>query len=244
MRRRFLTIRRILLRTAREGFTGRVRVEASENACERTLPKPRQQRCRTFWKTPYAGRRAPATSSVRGVVRVSRLEPIGWPIPAKLPGTLADAAVAYAQAGVPVFPCVPGDKNPLIQRGFHRATTDLRQIHRWWRRIPEANIGIATGRGVEVLDVDVHAIGTGFPVLRSLRRSGQIDGWAQAVRSPAGGLHLYYPTDPAREQRSWARGMAHLDFRGLGGYILAPPSISITTEQRPHRCELIARSGC
>ncbi|SDQ21771.1 bifunctional DNA primase/polymerase [Leucobacter chromiiresistens] len=170
---------------------------------------------------------------------MSRLDPTGRPIPPKLPGTLADAAVAYAQAGIPIFPCVPGEKNPLIKRGFHRATTDLRQVRRWWRRTPEANIGIATGRGVEVLDVDVHAIGTGFPLLRTLHRSGQISGWAQAVRSPAGGIHLYYPTDPAREQRSWARGTAHLDFRGLGGYIIAPPSI-VTTDHGPRRYELIA----
>ena len=174
------------------------------------------------------------------VVRVSRLDPIVWSPPPNLPTTIADAAAAYASAGIPVFPCVPGEKNPLTEHGFHDATTDLRQVQRWWHRTPDANIGIATGHGIDVLDVDVHAIGSAFPLLRTLHRSGQISGWAQAVRSPAGGVHLYYPTDPDREQRSWSRGTAHLDFRGLGGHIVAPPS-SVLTGGARRRYEVIAR---
>lgn len=79
--------------------------------------------------------------------------------------TLADAAARFAAAGVPVFPCVPGEKRPLVRRGFHDASTDARQIEAWWSRWPRANIGIPTGAtsGIEVIDVDVHATGTGFP---------------------------------------------------------------------------------
>lgn len=171
---------------------------------------------------------------------MSRLDPIVPPLPPKLPGTIVEAAAVYAAAGIPVFPCVPGAKHPLTEHGFHDATTDLRQIQRWWHRAPEANIGIATGRGIDVLDVDVHALGNGFARLRLLHRSGQISGWAQAVRSPSGGVHLYYPTAPGRELRSWSRGTANLDFRGLGGYIIAPPSAALT-ERGVRRYEVIAR---
>lgn len=171
---------------------------------------------------------------------VSRLDPIASPLPAYTPATLHGAAAVYAVAGLPVFPCAPGEKRPLTEHGFHDATTDLRQVERWWRRTPEANIGIATGTGVDVLDIDVHALGTGFPVLRSLRQAGLVDGWAQAVRSPSGGLHLYYPSGQGRELRSWSRGQAHLDFRGRGGYIIAPPS-TVLTEHGLRRYEVIAR---
>ena len=36
----------------------------------------------------------------------------------------SEAAARFAAAGVPVFPCVPGEKRPLVLRGFHDATAD------------------------------------------------------------------------------------------------------------------------
>lgn len=56
------------------------------------------------------------------------------------------AARQLAEAGVPVFVCVPGGKRPLPgSRGFLDATTDPAQIDAWWRRVPDANLAIPTG---------------------------------------------------------------------------------------------------
>lgn len=57
---------------------------------------------------------------------------------------LSVAARQFADAGVPVFPCVPGGKRPLTEHGFHDATTDLDQIAAWWRQHPEANIAVSS----------------------------------------------------------------------------------------------------
>lgn len=158
---------------------------------------------------------------------------------------LADAAARFAAAGVPVFPCVPGEKRPLVSRGFHDASTDREQVEGWWSRWPAANIGIPTGAasGVEVVDVDVHQAGTGFPAFRAAHREGHAAGWAALVRTPSGGLHVYYPTDPARGQSSWQAARAHVDFRGDGGYIIAPPSQVLRPSgvRTPYR--LIVTSG-
>ncbi len=137
-----------------------------------------------------------------------------------------EAAARFAAAEVPVFPCMPGEKRPLVRRGFHDATTDLDHVDAWWSRWPHANIGIPTGAvsRVEVVDVDVHATGTGFPAFRAAHREGLAAGWAALVRTPSGGLHAYYPADPERSQSSWQAANAHVDFRGDGGYIIAPPS--------------------
>jgi len=35
---------------------------------------------------------------------------------------LSEAAARFAAAGVPVFPCLPGEKRPLVLRGFHDDT--------------------------------------------------------------------------------------------------------------------------
>ncbi|WP_218682997.1 MULTISPECIES: bifunctional DNA primase/polymerase [Microbacterium] len=157
----------------------------------------------------------------------------------------ADAAARFAAVGVPVFPCVPGQKRPLVPRGFHDASTDPHQVSGWWSRWPAANIGIPTGAAsrVEVVDVDIHATGTGFPAFREAHREGHAAGWAALVRTPSGGLHAYYPADPDRSQSSWQAAKSHVDFRGDGGYIIAPPSIVLRPSgvRAPYR--LIVTAG-
>lgn len=141
-------------------------------------------------------------------------------------GTLASAAIRYANLGIPVFPCVPGGKQPLTPNGFHDATSTARVVHQWWRRNPDANIGLPTGSstGVLVVDVDVHSEANGFDAFERARSEGLAGGWGWMVRTPSGGIHAYYPTVPGQEQRCWQITSAHVDFRGDGGYVIAPPS--------------------
>lgn len=138
--------------------------------------------------------------------------------------TLPQAAALYAHSGVAVFPCIAGTKRPATENGLHDATTDPDRVARWWDRLPASNIGLRTGEGIDVLDIDYHPTGDGFTRLRSLLENGFAGSWTHAVRTPSGGLHLYYPSDPGREQRSWSRPREHIDFRGAGGYIITPPS--------------------
>lgn len=139
---------------------------------------------------------------------------------------LAAAAARFAQAGVPVFPCVPGGKRPLAEHGFRDASTDSAQVGAWWRRWPAANIGVPTGRasGLVVVDVDVHGPVDGRASFDRGTAAGLAGGWELLVRTPTGGMHAYYPAMPGTEQRSWQAGRAGVDFRGDGGYIIVPPS--------------------
>ncbi|MDW8356158.1 MAG: bifunctional DNA primase/polymerase, partial [Bryobacterales bacterium] len=68
---------------------------------------------------------------------------------------LAEAALWYASRGIPVFPCCPREKKPLVEGGFHTATTDEQRVRAWWDRWPDANIGIPTGAPSGWLVVDV-----------------------------------------------------------------------------------------
>src|SRR5579871_376268 len=65
--------------------------------------------------------------------------------------TFLEAALRYAELGYRVFPCAPGDSNPLTEHGFYDATTDAVQIERWWSLYPDANVAAA---GLLVVDVD------------------------------------------------------------------------------------------
>jgi hypothetical protein len=132
-------------------------------------------------------------------------------------------ALAFAEAGWPVFPCQPGQKTPATAHGYLDATTDPKQIARWFTRRPGANLAIATGApGPDVLDVDQHGrAGNGYAAFNRLRRAGMLDGATAYVATPSGGLHAYFT---GTTQRNGHLPACHLDFRSQGGYILAPPS--------------------
>ena len=133
-----------------------------------------------------------------------------------------DAAVRYARRGWPVFPCKPGSKEPATAHGFLDATTDVAQIERFWSRRPDMNVAIATGGdGPDVLDVDVAHGRPGYQSLRAAIRAGLVPSPIVRVMTPSGGMHLYYRGD---EQRNGSLPAHGLDFRGEGGYVLAPPS--------------------
>ena len=152
------------------------------------------------------------------------------------------AARELARAGVPVFPCAPGEKTPIVASGFQLATTDLSQVTGWWRWQPNANIGIPTGAasGLVVIDVDVHGV-NGYASYARAARAGLIPAPLATVTTPTGGQHAYFPVDPAREQRSWAVGKAGVDCRGNGGYIIAPPSaLRLDGARIPYRVEQVA----
>lgn len=127
--------------------------------------------------------------------------------------TLA-AALWYASLGIPVFPCRPGEKAPATRRGLHDASTDERVIRDWWERTPAANLALVTGVAFDVLDIDrwddvnatieeIIAEGFGF------------------VATPRGGTHVYLPASGDGNATNLVPGV---DFRGVGGYVLAPPS--------------------
>ncbi|KQW42630.1 hypothetical protein ASC77_23485 [Nocardioides sp. Root1257] len=157
--------------------------------------------------------------------------------------TLAEAAIRFANLGIPVFPCGPGGKQPLTPNGFHDATSSTRIVHGWWQRTPQANIGLPTGTstGVDVVDVDVHTGGSGFAAFERARAHRIAEGWGWLVRTPSGGVHAYYPAAPDREQRSWQVPSAHIDFRGDGGYIIAPPSrVEVNGRSTPYEVIAVA----
>ncbi|WP_035838440.1 bifunctional DNA primase/polymerase, partial [Cryobacterium roopkundense] len=140
--------------------------------------------------------------------------------------TTRDAALVFARAGIPIFPCVRDGKRPLTAAGFNDASRDLDQVGAWWARWPRANIGMPTGSpsGVDVVDIDVAHTISGFDAFERASVAGLVDGDLARVRTPSGGMHVYFPASAARPQRCWQAAAAHIDFRGNGGYVVVPPS--------------------
>jgi hypothetical protein len=132
------------------------------------------------------------------------------------PSALLAAALGYAEAGLRVFPCIPGGKRPATRGGLRAATTDPELITWWWTRSPAANIGGRTGGGIAVLDVD------DAESLRALEaRHGPLPPSPRVVTG-GGGLHVYFAAEGVRNTVGLlAPG---LDTRGESGYALLPPS--------------------
>ena len=132
----------------------------------------------------------------------------------------------YARRGLRVFPCKPRDKVPATAHGCKDATTDPAQIAAWWDGTYLYNVGLATGGGVVVLDVDInHSAGKyGDETLAELEaQHGPLpETWM--CLTGGGGVHYYFACDdPALTVGTgFAPG---LDYRGAGGYVVAPPSL-------------------
>jgi Bifunctional DNA primase/polymerase, N-terminal len=154
---------------------------------------------------------------------------------------LLDAALGYAARGIPVYPihwprptpggaslacsclrgagCDRAAKHPLTRHGVKDASTSPVQLQQWWRRWPNANIGLATGVVFDVLDIDGAA---GLAALRQLTDAREPWLPGPVVRTGGGGWHYWFaPTGLGNRP---PRGLAHVDWRGKGGAVLAPPS--------------------
>jgi Bifunctional DNA primase/polymerase, N-terminal len=135
---------------------------------------------------------------------------------------LLNAALNYAKLGLPVFPCNPKDKRPLVAHGFYAATTDADQIKALWTRFTNAMIGMPTGEksGIDVLDLDVDAT-------KGKDGLAAIPDWATRseviVRTPRGGRHLWYKSNGTIRNTTDQIALG-VDTRGTGGYVILPPS--------------------
>ncbi|HEX3332578.1 MAG TPA: bifunctional DNA primase/polymerase [Gaiellales bacterium] len=138
-----------------------------------------------------------------------------------------DAAVELAGQGFRVFPLKPRGKTPLIKggRGCLDATTDAEMVRAWWRGSPNANIGIATGDGLFVIDIDGDEAAAAFT---RLIVDGDHDFPMQTPTALTGGhgFHYYLSLPPGVVLGNTAGRLADgVDTRATGGYVVAPPSV-------------------
>lgn len=127
-----------------------------------------------------------------------------------------EAALCYVAQGLPVIPVQPRGKRPVTRHGVKDATLDTAQIDAWWRRWPNANVGLAIPPGFVVVDVDSPQ------ALGSLRERRLPEG----ARATTGrGIHLWFGVDADVEVRNRVGVLPGIDVRAPGGYVVAPPSV-------------------
>lgn len=143
--------------------------------------------------------------------------------------------------------CPNPGKHPvglLVPNGHNGATTEARTISRWFdvpseddaraaRWVPY-NLGVATGRGLVVVDADVKQARpdwpTGLDVLDDWETWTQGTGLPDTltIRTGGGGRHLWLRVDPNLRVSARNRVLPGIDLKGDGGYVLAAPSVHVS----------------
>lgn len=150
--------------------------------------------------------------------------------------TFLDAALSLAALGFRVLQlhgivggrctcgaalCSSPGKHPLRDGGYKVATTNPDLIKQWWTDAPQANIGIATGDGLVVLDID-NRHGGDESLADLVREVGKPP---DTVESQTGnGRHIYLHDPTGRIRTGIVDGRPGIDVKAEGGYVVAPPS--------------------
>jgi hypothetical protein len=147
---------------------------------------------------------------------------------------MLEAALDYCSRGWPVVPlhswtgssctcsspnCSSPAKHPRTAHGLKDATDELSQVGSWWKRWPQANVGLVTGLGFDALDID------GPDGWESLARAVEAHGCLPSgpcSMTPGGGAHYLFQATGLGCRIGFR---ASLDWKGKGGYIVAPPSV-------------------
>lgn len=132
--------------------------------------------------------------------------------------------------------------------GVTKASTDEEQIAAWWKKWPHAMIGVAVGRaGMLVIDFDprrdlvkaeevdretgevlAEAVYEEWTLERLKAALEEQMGCALpislAVRTPSGGVHVYFRMPEGEPIGNRGNLPEHIDVRGRGGYVIVPPS--------------------
>jgi hypothetical protein len=124
-------------------------------------------------------------------------------------------AKALAKKGLNLFRIRTNDKKPFADGWQSEAKPDAKA----WTNGRDYNIGVATGAGVVVIDIDMKKGVDGEANWEAL-------GFEESpfqIKTPSGGRHLYYKT-AAPISNSASKIADGVDVRGQGGYVVGPGS--------------------
>jgi hypothetical protein len=152
--------------------------------------------------------------------------PLHYPLPhpSGLQPVPSDAQPAVARTGCSCRDpdCGQPAKHPLgslVPHGVKDATCNRARVLAWWTRHPQANIALATGHAFDVLDVDGPE---GEQAIQTLAAAHGLHSVGPLVRTGGGGWHYYVA--PTGLGNARPADLARVDWRGRGGYVVAPPS--------------------
>ncbi|PKN34178.1 MAG: hypothetical protein CVU61_09535 [Deltaproteobacteria bacterium HGW-Deltaproteobacteria-19] len=136
-------------------------------------------------------------------------------------GSNLQAALDYAGRGYSVIPVGRDKRSYISWTDFQKRCARVEEIRAWWTKWPGAMIGIVTGEvsGVLVIDCDTREA---YESVQKLLPDALLLPIAKTPR----GWHLWFQYPKGSGITVGTNIMPGVDFRGEGGYIIAPPSIN------------------
>jgi putative DNA primase/helicase len=162
---------------------------------------------------------------------------------------LLQRALKYASDGWPVVPmhtitnghctchkgshCTNPGKHPATPHGVKDATTKRKKIRQWWSDMPNANVGVATGKNAGLVVLDIDPRNDGLDTLKRLE--ADLGALPRTVTSETGGggqhLMFAYPSAPIRKDSSGKLLGPGVDVLSDKTIMVAPPSRHATGQR-------------
>src|SRR6266545_7472654 len=143
--------------------------------------------------------------------------------------SIRDLAVTLAKRGFRVFKLQVNGKLPVVSKYYDVASSDPAKAAEMWTDPVNGdsllnNIGILTGNGLLVVDVDVKNGKRGHDSLDLLELL-YLNSDTLTARTPSGGRHLFYRVPSGRETRNTTSTLGDgLDTRGYHGFVVGAGS--------------------
>ena len=144
------------------------------------------------------------------------------------------AALQYVRRGWSVIPihsmqggqcscgnpeCASPGKHPRVRwTEFMKARATEAMVQEWWRKWPDANVGIVTGPISEIAVIDIDG-----PEGEESIKSQDVPITLTCLTG-GGGRHLYYRYPRGGSVQTKTGILRKVDTRGEGGFVVAPPS--------------------
>lgn len=130
-----------------------------------------------------------------------------------------DWATFYVSQGLSVIPLTTREKKPLRPWSeYQKRIATAAELKEWFPLGTKLNIGIVTGElsGVNVID---------FDTIEAYKEAMDREAVFAPLVKTAKGFHLFCKATPGANNFHSRSDLKKVDFRGEGGYVVAPPSV-------------------
>lgn len=120
--------------------------------------------------------------------------------------------------------CTAPGKHPRVRwKDYQTRLATEAELRRWWQQWPDANVIVLTGKLSGLLVIDVDPRHGGDEAWRGWVRGHPVAPTPQSLTG-GGGTHVWFCYPPEQEITIGTNVLPGVDWRGEGGYVIAPPS--------------------